>query len=546
MVLKVEVKKGDSPISFLKEEDKKRYYCCLINGRVRELNYKFDFDGEVKIQYLDLTSQEGAKIYSTSIRYLIGWAVNKVNPRLDVRIFYNVSRSLFCKIVYPKNFKVTSTFVDAVRRRMDELVLKDIPFNRIRISKEEALVRYKEEKLTDKINVLKYRSENFVHLYEAKDGDETYFDYLYGPMVPSTGYLKDYIVRIYNPGFLVQIPRSECLGTIPPFNDELNFANTLASTSHWAEDNHLDTVVDINKFIKKYDAMTLINLCESRINNMLADLGNEIIDLRDEPARVICIAGPSSSGKTSFANKVVFQLMSRGLRPIRISADNFYIPRGELPNGTDIESIEAIDLKYFNDFINRLLQGEELEMPMYDFRDGKRKFTGKVKIDSHQPIIIEGIHALNPRMTSDIPEYQKYKIYIAPQPQINIDNHTPVSMTDMRLLKRIARDNRTRNSDAKETISMWPNVRAGEFNYIYPTQEYADYVFDSFMPYEPCALRNIVLPQLDKIKPDCQEYMVAQRLKAMIKYFIPIPLQDIPCNSLIREFVGGTSFKDAR
>ena len=238
--------------------------------------------------------------------------------------------------------------------------------------------------------------------------------------------------------------------------------------------------------------------------------------------------------------------MSRGLRPIRISIDNFYIPKKDLPEGTDIESIEALDLHYFNQFIEKLIQGEELPNPVYDFKSGLRKFTKPIRVEDNQPIIIEGIHALNNRMTEEIPDFQKYKVYIAPQPQVNIDNHTPISMTDMRLLRRIARDARTRGSDARETIGMWPNVRNGEFNYIYPTQENADFVFDSFYPYEPCVLKNIVLPQLDKITPDMEEFLTAQRLKSMVKYFLPIPVEDIPCNSLMREFVGGSSFKDAR
>jgi uridine kinase len=196
--------------------------------------------------------------------------------------------------------------------------------------------------------------------------------------------------------------------------------------------------------------------------------------------------------------------------------------------------------------MTNLIQGEAVALPVYDFKNGIRSFGKPIQVEENQPIIIEGIHALNPKLTPSIPEAQKYKIYIAPQPQVNIDNHTPVSMTDMRLLRRIARDSRTRGSDATETINMWPNVRSGEFKYIYPTQENADFVFDSFFPYEPCALRNIVLPLLDKVRPDQKEYLTASRLKQMVKYFLPIPTNNIPCNSLMREFVGGSSFKDAR
>lgn len=544
MKIHQEIKKGTSILSLLNEKDKKNYYCCKIDGRIRELDYVVDHDGAYDIEFLSLESPDSTRIYATSMRYLIAMAVKEINPKLDIRFFYNISRSIFAKVIYPSNFKVTSSFVSKVENKMKEIIASDIPFVRVKLSKEEALAKYRKEHLNDKINVLKYRSENYVHLYQCNHGNSHYSDYLYGMMVPSSGYLSHFTLRYYAPGFLVQVPRSECNGEIPPFSDEMKFATSLASTYEWAETNKLSTAYETNRFIKTYDAMSLINLCEARINNMLSDLGKEIV--QDSHIRLICVAGPSSSGKTSFANRLLFELMSRGLRPIRISIDNFYIPKRELPKGTDIESIEALDLPYFNNFISKLIQGEEVENPIYDFKTGNRTFGKSIHVDENQPIIIEGIHALNAKMTEEIPDFQKYKIYIAPQPQVNIDNHTPISMTDMRLLRRIARDSRTRGSDARETISMWPNVRNGEFNYIYPTQENADFVFDSYYPYEPCVLKNIVLPQLDKITPDMEEFLTAQRLKNMIKYFLPIDSDDIPCNSLMREFVGGSSFKDAR
>ena len=545
MKLQAKIQKGTTPLSFLKEEDKKKYICCKIKGRIRELTTVFDSDMECEIEYLDLTDPDATRIYSTSMRYLASFALKELYPKLSIRFFYNISRCLFAKVVYPKNYKVTNFFVQELEKKMKELVNKDLPFTRIKLTKEAALERYKKEKLNDKIKVLKYRSENYVHLYQSKDGENEYFDYLYGQMVPSSGYLSNFAIRYYAPGFLIQVPRSECNGEIPAFSNEMKFATSLAATSQWAESNNLSTASDINKFIKTYDGMSLINICEARINNLLAELGTDITENR-KGVRLICVAGPSSSGKTSFANRLMYELMSKGLRPIRISIDNFYIPKSLLPKDADIEAIDALDLPYFNDFINRLIQGEKLPNPVYDFKTGVRTYQKEISVDENQPIIIEGIHALNDRMTEEIPDYQKYKIYIAPQPQVNIDNHTPISMTDMRLLRRIARDSRTRGSDARETIAMWPNVRNGEFKYIYPTQENADFVFDSFYPYEPCVLRNIVLPQLDKIKPDCEEYLTAHRLKNMVRYFLSIPIQDIPCNSLMREFVGGSSFKDAR
>lgn len=532
--------------SLLKPEEAEKYFGVFINGRVYDIEDSFDSSFQGRVQFLSIEDSQGAKCYEASLRYLIAMAVNLINPKLDVRFFYNISRSIFCKIFLGKNrYKVTPKFVSQVEALMKKIVEADLPLTRIRVSKEEALRRYKAYHLQDKIKILDYRTEDFVHLYRCEYQDKEYFDYLYAPLVSSTGILKKFSIRFYDPGFILQYPRSEFKGEIPEFKDESKFAFTLASSFKWAEINELDKISSINNFVKEYGELALINLCEARINNLLADLG-EKIDNSPEKIRLICVAGPSSSGKTSFANRLLYELMSRGLRPIRISMDDFYIPRGELPKGADLESLEAIDVKLFNDDMMKLVAGEAVSLPHYDFKEAKRKFLKPIRVDENQPIIIEGIHALNSRLFPGIPQTAKFRVYIAPQPQVNIDNHTPVSMTDMRLLRRIARDARTRGSDAAETIRMWPNVRNGEFKYIYPTQENADFVFDSFCPYEPCAIRNIVLPQLKKIKVTDREYPVAQRLTSFIKYFLPINIADIPCNSLIREFVGGTCFKDAR
>lgn len=544
MIIKGFFRKGTS-VSSLVDLTQSGYICCKVDGHLQDLNYVLPRDGEREIEYLDLSSSDASRIYESSLRMLVAMAIKKIDSRLDVRFFYNISRSIFCRIVGRRSFRVTSRFVNQIEETMKELVQEDIPIVRKCLGKDEALELYRKEGFHDKLDVLRYRSENFAHLYEVSSKDFLYRDYLYTPLVPSTGFLKSFALRFYEPGFLLQVPRAECQGKIPPFSDELKFATTLAGSSKWAEKNGLDTVSNINRFIRKYGALALINVCEARFSGMLTDLGRAI-DNNGDPVRLICIAGPSSSGKTSFANKLAFELMALGLRPIRISIDDFYIPRKDLPANADLESIDAIDIPYFSQVINDLIEGEKVRLPVYSFKDGERKMGKEIAILPNMPIIIEGIHALNDRLASTVPEHQKYKIYIAPQPQVNIDFHTPISMSDLRLIRRISRDARTRGSDAKETISMWPNVRRGEFNYIYPSEENADFVFDTFLPYETSAMRNIVLPLLDRITPEDKEFSTAKRLKSIVKYFLPIPLEDIPCNSLIREFIGGSSFKDAR
>ena len=531
-------------LSLLKE-DRDRYFLASVNGKVRELSFVIDKPGDYDIEFYDCSSTQGAKVYTASIRYLASMAAKIIAPKASFRFYFNISRALFVKSVGSHPYRIDPEFVEKLSRKMKELVEEDIPLTKVRVSKEDAVKLYQQLGFKDKISVIKYRSENYVHLYQAKNKEIEYYDYLYSPLVPSTRYLREFVLRYYAPGMIIQVPRSECQGQIPPFVDESKFSEALQSNSHWEDINHLDTVSHINRFIKTYSSLALINVCEARINSSLAQLGNEIA--RNEvPIRLVCIAGPSSSGKNSFANRLMYQLMMIGLRPIRISMDDYFIPTDKLPKNVSLESVDALDINLFNTQMDELVRGKSVVLPLYNFKDHQREQGRKVSLSADQPIIIEGIHALNDVVCSNIPNTTKYKIYIAPQPQVNIDDHTPISMTDMRLLRRIARDSRTRSTDALNTIRMWPSVRKGEFKYIYPTQENADFVFDSFMPYELCAIRNIVLPQLEKITPEEKEYYFANSLKNMVKYFLPIGTSDIPCNSLMREFVGGSSFNDAR
>lgn len=539
------INEGTILMSLLPVEEQKKYFCAKVNGRIKELTFPIPFEGDYEIEFLDLKSPEGARIYSSSIRYLASMAFKIVCPKMEIRFFYNISRAVFGKMVSLKKDIIEPELINKVKVVMEELIRRDIPFQRIRISKEEALKEYKRLGFKDKIDVLKFRKENYVHLYKAEYDSFSYCDYLYSGLVPSSGYLTKFKITPYAPGFLIQVPRSELNGEIPPFSDERKFAMALQESSLWEEKNELDTVSNINRFIKNYSALSLINISEARVNDMLASLGNRISSSKSD-IRLICIAGPSSSGKTSFANRLMYELMSRGLRPIRISMDDYFIPQSELKPGTSFESVEAIDVEYFDRQMYDLISGKNVILPHFDFATRQRGVAKKAVLLEDQPIIIEGIHALNPVICSSIPNTKKYKIYIAPQPQVNIDNHTPISMTDMRLLRRIARDSRTRNTDAARTIRMWPSVREGEFKYIYSTQENADFVFDSFLPYELCAIKDIVLPQLEKITVDMEEYVMAHRLKNMIRYFVSVPIDDVPCNSLAREFLGGSSFKDAR
>ncbi len=342
----------------------------------------------------------------------------------------------------------------------------------------------------DKIDVLKYRDDENVHIYECNG----YVNYLYGYMVPSTGYLKKFKLLTYNPGFVVQFPRAECNGEIPVFEESISFGRMLNDARDWSELCGCNKIPLLNQHATDIKINDLVNVCETKHNNMLAELGS-IIKKDINNIRLICIAGPSSSGKTTFSHRLRLELMSRGVNPVKISMDDYYLDREKAPldefGNLDLEHVNALDLDLFNEQLLSLIQGKEVELPIFDFKQGKRIRGEKLKISQDTPIIIEGIHALNDEVTRLIPKYQKFKIYISPLSQINIDDHNPINATEIRLLRRIVRDAKYRKTDPSETFSMWPSVRRGEFKWIYPYQEGADYIYNSELTYELGVMKKI-------------------------------------------------------
>ena len=365
-------------------------------------------------------------------------------------------------------------------------------------------------------------------------------------MVPSTGFITSYILKTYSPGMIVQYPRSETNGIIPTFEQSRIYGSTLKKASVWAKMIGCETVSKINDHVTKELSRDFIQTCETRHNNALAELG-ELIEKDKENIRLIAIAGPSSSGKTTFSNRLRIELMSRGIRPVTLSIDNYYIDRDKIApdefGNIDLEDINTIDVDLFNEHLLSLINGEEVDMPIFDFNVAKRTHTVKVKVPMNVPIIIEGIHALNEQLSASIPSHQKFKIFISPQIQVNIDNHSPISTTDLRLIRRIVRDKQFRNASAEHTLSMWKSVRNGEFKWIYPHQESSNYVYNSELTYELCVLKKYAMPLLKEINSDSPYFITANRLIKYLKYFKEIDESSIPCNSLIREFIGGSCFE---
>ena len=517
----------------------KKIICCRVNNRLRELTYYVDED--CKIEFLTLDDADAGRIYEATVRFIAVMAFRKIYPELDIRLSRHVSRATFLQILN-KGVSANKKMRDSIEAEMRRIIDADIPLVRASYDKDAAAEIYKNMGLVDKLQALAYRPEAKVHLYEC----EGYYNYLASRMTPSTGYIKNFKLNLYVPGLILQTPRSECNGEIPEFVDAPTYSRTLHEAHDFAKLVNADTVVKVNEHIHKDGVIDFIQLCEARHNRMLCELG-EIIEANDD-IKIICIAGPSSSGKTTFANRLRIELMQRGLKPIRISMDDYYLTKDKAPldddGNPDLESIEALDIELFNQNMLDLINGEEVQLPKFDFKLGKRVLGRVLKVSKGEPIIIEGIHALNDRMTALIPRHQKFKIFIAPQMQINLDNHCPISTVDLRLLRRLVRDKQFRGASAEETIGMWPSVRRGEFKWIYETQEGADFVYNSMLPYELCVMKKYAQPLLEAVDLESEYFPVAERLLRMLKYFDDMPDEWVPCNSLMREFIGGSCYAD--
>ena len=541
---KISVPVGTRVIDLMSEEDKHNYLVCQIGAQIKELRYRLSEKNDgMKISFKGLENIEGGKAYEASLRFIIAMAFHNIYPDVRIRFSYNVSRSVFCQALTP-GFNMYRA-AESIKNEVSRIIAADLPIERVTVSKEEAVEIYRRFDHLDKIDILRYRPESTVNLYVC-DG---YYDYMHSYMVASTGCIRKYLIEPYSPGIIVQYPRYELDAEIPEFVEETTYGRTLQKAYNWSKKAHLQTIADINRKVEQNSIVDFVQMCEARHSNMLSELGKAIEEDIDN-IRLICIAGPSSSGKTTFCNRLRIELLSRGINPVMISMDDYYCNRDEIcriqnttPDSVDLEHINCLDIERFNKDLFDLINGEEVTLPRFNFKTGRRESGRTIRVEENHPIIIEGIHALNEKLTASIPKHQKYKIYIAPQAQINIDDHSPLNITDLRLIRRIVRDMSFRGSPAAKTIDMWQSVRNGEFKWIYPNQEGANFVFNSALQYELCVLRTKALPALREIKYTDPQFLVANRLIKYLKYFRPIEDESvIPCNSLMREFIGGSCF----
>lgn len=513
-----------------------------VNGKLTEITEK-NIDGD-NVEFVTTKTSIGNETYKRSVVLLMLNAFNKLKDKEDygeICVEYSISKGLYCDLKGAvKN--VTEEFIAGIKEIMLEDVKKDIPIRKNTISTSEAVNLFGKLGMQDKTKLFNYRRSSYVNVYSLED----YQDYFYGYMAPSTGKLGVFDLFMYDEGFVLQLPTKEEPQKVPEFMPQKKLFNVLKESTRWAEMLDISTVGALNEHITKGDMSSLMLAQEALQEQKIVELVKKIQER--EGVKFIMIAGPSSSGKTTFSHRLSIQLMANGYKPHPIGVDDYFVEREQTPkdeNGNyNFEDLHAIDIELFNDNMNRLLKGEEVDMPTFNFKTGRKEYhDNKLQLGKDDILVIEGIHCLNDELSYSLPVESKFKIYISALTQLNIDEHNRVSTTDGRLIRRLVRDSRTRGASAKRTLGMWDSVRRGEEKNIFPFQEQADVMFNSALAYELCALKPYAEPLLFSIKEDEPEYQEAKRLLKFLDYFLPCGIENIPIDSIIREFVGGGCFK---
>ncbi len=511
------------------------------NGRLRELSKTLKTDTE--LEFITGASKLGIDTYRRSVPLVMLKAFNDVYGKehgKKIYISYSLSKGLFCRM--SDNTPFTDDLVEKVKKRMMEIVEEDLPITKTSINTQNAIELFKSFNMTDKEKLLSFRRVSKTNIYKLGN----YTDYYFGFMVPRTGMLKYFDLFRYADGFVLQMPTADAPEKIPPFNPQHKIFAALKEAEIWAEKMEASCVGDLNNHIVEGDIVDLVYVQEALFERKVVEIVDQFASKRT--AKIIMIAGPTSSGKTTFSHRLTIQLKAAGYKPHLIGVDNYFVNREDTPldeeGNYDYECLEAIDIKKLNEDLMDILAGKRVEIPTFNFVLGKREYNNKyIQLSGENDIIVmEGIHCLNDELTYSLPIDKKFKIYISALTQLNVDEHNRIATTDGRLLRRIARDARTRGIDAQGTIGRWKAVRAGEEKHIFPYQEQADVVINSAMIYEISALKQCVEPLLFKVPMGSPEYDEAKRLLKFLDYFLPLDSRYIPDNSIVREFIGDGCF----
>ena len=536
----LEIENRQKVIDIFKEEIKNsenNIIACKCNNEVKSLNY--EVEPEDKVELIDTTTRDGRRVYIRGLLYIMAKALYELYPKALLTVNYQLSNSMLCEI---ENMEITEEFIKKLSEKMNDIVKKDLEIKKIEMTKEEAIKFYEKEKTLRGILQLENKEKDEVSLYFC----EEYYNYFYGVMPVSTGYIKKFEVIKYHDGFLLRYPSKNSPNALDDYHETKKLLNTLDEYEDIHKTLGIGTVYKLNKAISEGKAQDIISLAEALHEKKISDIADKIIERKN--VKAILIAGPSSSGKTTFAKRLGIQLRLNGLKPVTISVDNYFVERKDNPkhsDGTyDFECIEAIDLKLFNEHLTKLLNGEEIDVPTFNFKTGNKEYHGeKMKLADDEVLVMEGIHCLNDKLTESIPKEQKYKIYISALTVLNIDYYNRISTTDTRLIRRIVRDYQFRSYSALHTLQTWLSVNKGEEKYIYPCQEEADSMFNTSLIYELCVLKKHAHPLLKEITNVSKEFSEAKNLYNLLNYFEDIPDELVPRNSLLREFIGGRIFE---
>lgn len=512
----------------------------LVGNKLRELHKRLHEDCEISL--ITTGDDIGHKTYKRSMNLLLLKAVYHVAGHENIKkivLHFTAGEGFYYTI--DGNVQINEEFLQKVEGYMREMVEKKIPVMKRSISTSSAIELFHRYGMYDKEKLFKYRRVSRVNIYSL----EEFEDYFYGYMVWHTGYLKYFKLYPYDEGFVMQMPKKDDPENVPEFIPSPKIFQVQKEAEKWGEMMEVSVVGEINEKISRGNVKEMILISEALQEGKISRIAEQISQQRD--VKFVMIAGPSSSGKTTFSHRLSIQLAAHGLKPHPIAVDNYFVNREDTPkdeNGNyNFECLEAIDIELFNQDMNALLRGERVEIPRFNFKLGKREYKGDfLQMEPHDILVIEGIHSLNDKMSYSLPKESKFKIYISALTQLNVDEHNRIPTTDGRLIRRMVRDNRTRGTSARETIAMWPSVRRGENENIFPYQEEADVMFNSALIYELAVLKLYAEPLLFQIEKDDPEYQEAKRLLKFLDYFVGIPSEDIPYNSILREFVGGSCF----
>lgn len=513
-----------------------------VNNKVESLDFRVYYNKD--IEFLDITSSSGMRTYVRSLFFILVKAVEELYPQGSISLEHPISKGYFCKLHIDRTIGLDD--VQRIKQKMQEIIAADIPYTRTESHTEEVVRLFEKRGMMDKARLLDTYGQLYSYYYQLGDTVDCY----YSSLVPSTGYIHLFDIVKYYDGLLLRIPNRENPTKLEEVVKQEKMLEVFQEYHRWNQILGISTVGDLNVACNEGHATDLINVSEALQEKKIAQIADEITHRDQDGKRVklVLISGPSSSGKTTFSKRLSIQLMTNGLKPYPISLDDYFVNRNDTPldeNGKhDFESLYAVDLPFFEEQLTTLLNGGEVELPRYNFTTGKREMSGKkLRIDEHMILIIEGIHALNPALTPHIPNENKYKVYVSALTTILLDNHNYIPTTDNRLLRRIIRDYKYRNYSAEETIARWPSVRAGEEKWIFPYQENADAMFNSALLFELAVLKDYVEPVLRKVPNRCPEYSEAHRLLRFLNYFVSVQDKELPPTSLLREFLGGSSFQ---